>query len=223
METRPADLPDALVAEAVTSGWPVRSPRVAYLPVGFGSHHWSVEDAEGRRWFVSVDAAAPGTPDRTRLEAAFTTAALARDAGLPFVVAPLRSTRGRVVETLGGGYALALYPRVDGRTSSFYDDLDPATAHELVDRLAALHTDAERTGRPLQPALVECYRLAWALADVAERTADLRDSSAETADTATAWDALVGTLEALAARHTSPNSGRIVGQEVPTRADPEPP
>ncbi|MDF2146616.1 hypothetical protein [Knoellia sp. p5-6-4] len=82
---------------------------------------------------------------------------------------------------------------------------------------------AEGTGRPLQPALVERYRLAWALADVAGFVEVLRHTPEETADTATAWEALVGTLEELAARHTSPNSGRIVGHLVPTRPDPEPP
>jgi hypothetical protein len=42
----------------------------------------------------------------------------------------------------------------------------------------------------------------------------------ETADTATAWQALVGTLEELAARHTSPKDQPFLGQEVTTRSSP---
>jgi spectinomycin phosphotransferase len=92
--------------------------------------------------------------------------------------------------------------------------LDPDGARDVT----ALY--AERTGRPLQPAMVERYRLAWALADVAGFVDTLRHVEEETADTATAWNALVGTLAELAARHTSPNHGPRVGQEVPTRTSP---
>lgn len=338
METRPPGLSDAGVAAAVSRGWSLTNVEVAYLPVGFGSHHWSVRDADGRRWFASVDAAPGGSEDHARLQAALTAAAVAQEAGLAFVVAPLRTGAGQVTHPLDATYALALYPHVAGQPGSFYARLDLTTARELVERLAALHTatpdllsrgarplvdalrvpgrtslladrdgtwsgpygahlhsvlrshastvetalrahdDAlteagdqhdrrvvthgephpgnvirtpdglvlvdwdttrlapperdlwhvlarldpdgardvtalygKRTGRPLQPALLERYRLAWALADVAGFVEVLRHTPEETADTATAWEALVGTLEELAARHTSPNSGRIVG------------
>lgn len=349
METRPADLSDALVTQGLTAGWSVPSPTVWYLPVGFGSHHWCVEEPGGRRWFASVDAAPDGSAEHDRLVAALTTAAVARGAGLAFVVAPLRTRMGQVTQRLGSSYALALYRHVDGRPGSFHDDLDLATAHELVERLAALHTTTDdlldrgararlddlqvpgrarlpsrqtdpdpgpgpygprlhavltshtatlqaarnahdaalaeagdqhdrlvvthgephpgnvirtaeglvlvdwdtaalapperdlwhvlarldhdgarevsaryvqRAGRPVQSALLTRYRLAWTLADVAAFTAVLRDAAAETADTATAWTALVGTLEDLAARHTSLGGGPFVGQEVTTRSSP---
>ncbi len=358
METRPADLPDAVVAEAVSQGWDIPDPTVAYLPVGFGSHHWSVEGADGRRWFASVDTAPEGGDEHARLQAALTTATVAHESGLAFVVAPRRTGAGRVTQPLGAMYSLALYPHVHGRAGSFYDRLELATARELVEWLAALHTTtpdlidrgarpptddlqvpgralllasleeasasadgawpgpygprlqavlrshtttvdaalrahddalagtgdqrerrvvthgephpgnvirtteglalvdwdttglapperdlwhvvarldpagardvtglyAERTGRPLQtavePALLERYRLAWALADVASCTEELRHARSETADTATAWNALVGTLEELAARHTSPKDDPFLGQEVTTRTSP---
>lgn len=358
METRPADLPDAVVAEAVSQGWGVPDPTVAYLPVGFGSHHWAVEDAGGRRWFASVDAAPDGSDEHARLEAALSTAAVAHEAGLAFVVGPLRTGAGRVTHPLGARYSLALYPHIHGQPGSFYDRLDLGTARELVEWLAALHTMtpdvldrgarpptddlriagrallqarleeasapdavawpgpygprlqavlrshtttveaalrahddalaeagdqrerrvvthgephpgnvirtkdglvlvdwdttrlapperdlwhvlarldsaaarevaalyAERTGRPpqtaLQPALLERYRLAWALADVAGYTEELQHARSETADTATAWQAVVGTLEDLAARHTSPKGDPFLGQEVTTRTSP---
>jgi len=358
METRPADLPDALVSQAITAGWALPSPTVAYLPVGFGSHHWTVVDGEGDRWFASVDVAPDGSGEHAGLEAALTTAAVAQEAGLAFVVAPTRTTAGHVHQRLDRTYALALYPHIDGQGGSFHDQLDLTTARRVVAALAVLHTAtpdllgrgarprvddlqvpgragllsaledasapdpgtwrepygarlrallrahaatlrtalhalddalddaldeageqhdrlvvthgephpgnvihtpdgpvlvdwdttalapperdlwhvvtrlaheearevsahyAERSGRTLQPALLERYRLAWALADVADFTAVLGLASAETADTATAWEALVGTLEELAARHTSPNEGSFVGQEVTTRTPP---
>lgn len=354
METRPPDVSDAAVADAVARGWRLDTPSVAYLPVGFGSHHWSVRDSHGRQWFASVDAAPEGSDQRAHLEAALTTAARARETGLAFVVAPTRTAAGTVTQDLGASYALALYPHVDGQTGSFHDRLDLPTARELVEQLAALHTAtpevlalgatpavdqlevpdrsalsdtlaavgpggsagwigpygpglhrllvehapavraalavhdrllatagpqeerrvvthgephpgnvirtpeglvlvdwdttrlapperdlwhvvarlaaedardvgalyAERTGRHLQPALLERYRLAWALTDVAGYAEELRHTRAETADTATAWDALAGTLAELAARHTSPKEGPLLGQEVTTRSSP---
>lgn len=366
METRPHDLPDSLVAKAVATGWGLTNPTVAYLPVGFGSHHWSVVDGSGRRWFVSIDAAPQGSDGHTRLLAALATAATARHLGMDFVVAPVRSTSGDLTWPAHPGYLLALYPHVVGLTGSFHDDYDPATAREVVERLAALHgatpellhrgarpepaaTDlparadleaaladaagpapagdaawggpygerlrtvlrrhaatigealrlhdtsaeprhegpepgglvvthgephpgnvirtgagpvlvdwdtvrmsaperdlwhvtsrlgpddardavalyAERTGRPVDPGLLEHHRLAWALADVAAFTVELRQATTETADSATAWRALAGTLEELAARHpqpaarhTSPAEPRFLGQEVTTRTSP---
>lgn len=354
METRPPGLSDACVAAAVSRGWGVTHPEVAYLPVGFGSHHWSVRDTDGRRWFASVDAAPEGSDECGRLEAALSTAAVARETGLAFVVAPTRTAAGGVTHRLDTTHVLALYPHIEGQTGSFFDRLDLPTAHELVERLAALHTAtpallacgarpptddleipgragllsaleeasapdaggwpgpygprlraalrdhattleralrahdaalaeagdqhhrrvvthgephpgnvirisgglvfvdwdttrlapperdlwhvvarldpedaravttlyAGRTGRHLQPALLERFGLAWALADVAGFTEELRRTRTETADTATAWEALSGTLTELAARHTSPKDEPVLGQEVTTRSSP---
>ena len=338
METRPPGLSDAGVAAAVSRGWGVTDPEVAHLPVGFGSHHWSVRVADGRRWIASLDAAPEGSEVHARLQAALTAATVARESGLAFVVAPLRTAAGRVTHHVDATYALALYPHVAGQPGSFHARHDLTSARGLVERLAVLHTAtsdlldrgarpsvddlrvpgrttllagrdgtwsgpygphlqsvlrshastveaalrahdealsdagdqhdrlvvthgephpgnlirtpdglvlvdwdttrlapperdvwhvlarlepedardvtalyAERTGRPLEPALVERYRLAWALTDVAGFVEVLRQTPEETADTATAWESLVGTLEERAARHTSPNSGRIVG------------
>ncbi|MEE4542734.1 phosphotransferase [Streptomyces sp. V4-01] len=53
MRERPRDLTDGAVREALT-GWGIEAVRVAYAPVGFGDHHWTAEEAGGRRWFVTV-------------------------------------------------------------------------------------------------------------------------------------------------------------------------
>jgi hypothetical protein len=50
----PTDLdPDAVVR--VLTHWGLREVRLLYLPVGFGSHHWSACRGGGRRFFVTVD------------------------------------------------------------------------------------------------------------------------------------------------------------------------
>ncbi len=111
-----------------------------YRPVGYGSHHWSLEDEAGERWFASVDVLDELDPDGSfgRLSAALEAAATAREAGLSFVVAPIRTCAGPVARLLGG-YALALYPHVEGRSGDFGDSLPPAEAIELVGMLTSLH------------------------------------------------------------------------------------
>jgi Phosphotransferase enzyme family len=141
MQTRPADLPDAVIAAAVSDGWKLPAATAAYRPVGYGSHHWSVDDAAGGRWFASVDVLAEGDEDASfdRLATALTMAAAVRDTGLSFVVAPVRAPDGSVLRRLPGGYALAVYPYVAGRSGGFHDPLAPADAAELIGMVCSLH------------------------------------------------------------------------------------
>lgn len=141
MQSRPFDLSDAAVAEAVSDGWNLQPTTASYEPVGFGSHHWAIEDGAGGRWFASVDVLAEGDADASfdRLAAALDLAVAARGAGLAFVVAPVRSPDGAVVRRLLGRYALALYPYMIGPSGSFSDALTPADAAELTGLLCSLH------------------------------------------------------------------------------------
>lgn len=141
MRSRPPDLPDAFVAAAVSDGWKLPSATAAYLAVGYGSHHWSVDDVAGGRWFTSVDVLPDADPDASydRLAAALASAVTARDAGLSFVVAPVRASDGTVLRRLAGRYALALYPYLAGRSGSFHDTLTSADASELIGHLCSLH------------------------------------------------------------------------------------
>jgi spectinomycin phosphotransferase/16S rRNA (guanine(1405)-N(7))-methyltransferase len=126
--------------------------RIEYAPVGFGSYHWWVE-AEGRRWFVTVDDLEPKrrgpsesiAAPRRRLQAALTAARELCDAGLDFVIAAVPSGSGDVVATVGGRSALAVYPEVVGETSGFgsYPTSDGRLA--VVDRLVELHQVAVDT------------------------------------------------------------------------------
>jgi hypothetical protein len=53
--TRPDDLTDAQVRDALVRGWALDVVRVEHAPVGFGSHHWWVTTGDGCRWFATAD------------------------------------------------------------------------------------------------------------------------------------------------------------------------
>jgi spectinomycin phosphotransferase/16S rRNA (guanine(1405)-N(7))-methyltransferase len=80
----------------------VRVASTAYRPVGFGSHHWKIIDAGGRRWFVTVDDLENKRHSRRepldtafdRLRASLAAATALRAQGYSFAVAP--------IPTLGG-------------------------------------------------------------------------------------------------------------------------
>lgn len=55
MLSPPEDLATGTLALALADGWGLRVDTAQYRPVGFGSHHWAVTDAEGTRWFATVD------------------------------------------------------------------------------------------------------------------------------------------------------------------------
>lgn len=143
--TRPEDLGDADVAAAVAAGWGLPPVDVEHLPVGFGSHHWRAT-AGNERWFVTVDdldarrraGDRPGDP-RRRLSAALTTACALREAGLAFVVAPLRTAAGAVLRTVGDRFAVALYPHVDGTAHPWGPYPTRAERLAVLDLVVALH------------------------------------------------------------------------------------
>ncbi|MFL6137754.1 MAG: phosphotransferase family protein [Frankiaceae bacterium] len=147
MLTRPADLPDAVVADAVREGWGIAPAGLAYRAIGFGSHHWQATDGDGRWWFVTVDdlTARPlrlGEPPdavHARLRAALATARAVRDAGAAFVVAPVRRVDGDVVGRIGERYAVAVYPYVHGRPRDYDGTLAPADRRAVLEIVVALH------------------------------------------------------------------------------------
>jgi hypothetical protein len=120
---------------------------IEFLPVGFGSHHWKVTDDAGRRWFVSVDdldarrRSADDAPDDVyeRLRAAFLTASAVYDSGASFVVAPIKTTNGDVLQRIRGQYATAVYPFVDGHVHDFGDTFLEAERDQVLWLIAALH------------------------------------------------------------------------------------
>src|SRR5215211_4028903 len=88
MHAPPADLSVSELRTALVSGWRIEPSSIAYAPVGFGSHHWTVVEPSSRRWFVTADAVTDSSTRLADLSAALRTAFTPRrDAGLEFIVA----------------------------------------------------------------------------------------------------------------------------------------
>ena len=100
--TAPAGLDESALAAALLSGWDIGVRSMAYLAVGWGSHHWDVRGADGARWFVTVDelenkrASSDESAEDgfARLRASLRSAVALRDAGCEFVVAPVPARDG---------------------------------------------------------------------------------------------------------------------------------
>lgn len=91
-----------------------------YTPVGAGSFNW-IPEADGRPcWFVKGDAirvATDATAGVERIHATFGTAAALHDGGLEFVVAQLPDSSGNLLRRITPGWALSVWPFLDGVTA----------------------------------------------------------------------------------------------------------
>jgi spectinomycin phosphotransferase len=146
MNTPPEGLQEGELVAGLAEGWGLDVESVSYAPVGFGSHHWDVTGAGGRRYFVTVDELdgkgwlghdADSVFDGLRV--AFDTAlALRRDGGLRFVVAPIPAARGESVRRIGARHAVALFPFLAGRSGGF-GHAEPGQRADVIRMLAELH------------------------------------------------------------------------------------
>jgi spectinomycin phosphotransferase len=135
MHAPPADLSISELRAALVSGWRIETSSIAYAPVGFGSHHWTVVEPSSRRWFVTADAVADSSTRLAELNAALRTAfTLRRDAGLEFVGAPVQRFDGGLLQT-SGRYAIAVFPYLDVVTETS----DYPAAARVVDLIVVLH------------------------------------------------------------------------------------
>ena len=161
MLTRPDQLSDAALAQALGAGWGITPATMEYRAVGYGSHHWEVTAGRDLRWFVTVDdlparlRSSADTLDAAygRLCSALRTARAIYEAGALFVVAPVRTADGDVVRRIGATpgpaapaalpgsepYAMAVYPYVDGRARQFGDTWSAADRRALLTLIAAVH------------------------------------------------------------------------------------
>src|SRR5215469_4398732 len=141
MYERPAGLTDAEVADALRERWLLDVMELDYAAVGFGGYHWTAVDAEGARWFATASRVTDPT-DIADLRATMEAARDLADAGLGFVVAPVRAANGEVVSQAGASYGMTVFPFIDGVPLNCTDVLSPADRLLVVDMLAALHTAA---------------------------------------------------------------------------------
>ena len=150
MFTQPDTLTDRQVADTTSRGWGFDVDTLTYAAVGFGSHHW-VATVGNAKWFVTVDDLDARHRDlddsrlkiRQRLSAALETAHALQQSGKSFVVAPVTSTAGSVLENVDDRFVLALYPHISGRLGSTGRYDSQFERFEVIDRLIEIHTSTE--------------------------------------------------------------------------------
>jgi len=141
----PEEFDDGALPGTLADSWGLAVEAADYAAVGAGSYHWIVRDRDGTRAFVTVDdldqkSWLGDTRDAAfdGLRSAFDTAAALRDAGLEFVVAPIRTRDGESLRRIGSRHTVAVFPFVDGRAGDFGAD-DPAERSAVVALLGELH------------------------------------------------------------------------------------
>jgi spectinomycin phosphotransferase len=147
MYDEPEGLTQDDVAGALRRHWGIDIAGIEYAPVGFGSYHWLVKEASGKRWFATADRLQPGEghpgrePDAafTELQAAFETAAALRDRGLSFVVAPIPGRAGEVLVRIGPEWAVSLYPYMEGSSSGYGDWPDSSLRARAAEIVGQIH------------------------------------------------------------------------------------
>lgn len=158
VKSQPEGLDESKLFHSLAHGWGLEINTCTYLAEGFGSYHWIVTDAAGRRHFVTVDDLDhKGWLGETReaafqsLRVAFDTALALRQSGLEFVVAPLPTARGQTLLRIGPRHTLALFPFVDGSSGRFGEEINSADRAALLRMLMALHqaTPATKATRSL--------------------------------------------------------------------------
>nr|BFE77337.1 hypothetical protein GCM10020092_106380 [Actinoplanes digitatis] len=139
MLDEPDGLDTAELLAGLEQGWGIRARSARYLPVGFGSYHWTTDDN-----FLTVDRVGDDRAFASLRRALDATLALRR-AGLEFVVAPLPARTGPAALRLGHRYALSVYPLVDGEAGHFGPHR-PEDVPEVLGLLARLHRTAAPAG-----------------------------------------------------------------------------
>jgi spectinomycin phosphotransferase len=151
-------MPDGLevrsVIDGLRDGWDFGVDGAEYAAVGGGSYHWVVADETGLRSFVTVDdldqkawLGATRAAAFDGLRRAFDTSVALRDAGLPFVVAPIPTRQGESLRRLDSRYAIALFPFMEGEAGEFgYYESDEDGRRAVVAMLAELHEPTAAAG-----------------------------------------------------------------------------
>ncbi|MEQ4720020.1 phosphotransferase [Nonomuraea sp. B19D2] len=146
MRDRPDSFDEGLLRPAL-GAWGIEARTLDYAPVGFGDYHWV---ADGR-WFITVADVRRRSFDGLRL-AMDTAAALHEEAGLDFVVAPLRATDGATLLRLDRHrWAMSIYPFSDGTSGEFGQEQTAEDRAAIIDLLAALHATPPPLTTPLRP------------------------------------------------------------------------
>lgn len=146
MKTQPADLNGEEIANALSLHWGIDGVSLAYVPLGFGSHHWVANEPYGRKWFVTVDDLEADPAGRTDTESydnlsnAFRTSEALRDrAGLTWVVGPTPARTGDPIVRLTNRFTLAVFAYLDVEPTEFGEFCNLADRDEAMRLIGAVH------------------------------------------------------------------------------------
>ena len=145
VKEQPSQVDQRELAHILNEQWGLASGRLCHLPVGFGDHHWEFTDAAGGRWFVTVAELAGGwrgtgpAAGYADLRVSMETVIALGRAGLEFAVAPVSTAGGQALAPLGDGYAVTVFPYLDGASGDFGDEMPERDRLALVGILARLH------------------------------------------------------------------------------------
>ena len=159
MLTPPEDLSPDEVSSSLRTHWGLLGAEVTYTPLGHGSHNWTVTTAGGSRWFVK---AYRSGPDSDFFRTTGQTAALLREAGLDFVLGPVRDQHGEAVTQVSPNWQLAVFPFVEGRNPDFSSG-ERALVADVLGRLHAFS--------PV-PAVAERWEPGWFQPELKQVLAD---------------------------------------------------
>ncbi|SDK74234.1 phosphotransferase enzyme family protein [Nonomuraea jiangxiensis] len=150
MQDRPEGFDEGLLRPAL-GAWQIDAVTLDYARVGFGDYHWVAGDRGGRRWFVTVADVRHKPFDGLR-SAMDTAAALREEAGLDFVVAPLRTSDGATLLRLDRHrYAMSVFPFEPGAAGRFGEEQPPEARGAIIDLLARLHATPPPYSAPPRP------------------------------------------------------------------------
>jgi spectinomycin phosphotransferase len=140
------------VRALLRDAWGMDVLRLDDVLEGGGAYHWSVDTADGGRWFVTCDdlAVKPwlgGDHDIVfhRLTDAYRTALELRRRGLGFVVAPIASRSGTPAARLDERHSLTVFEHVHGTPGRWGRPLLARHGTELVELLASIHGQTDAT------------------------------------------------------------------------------
>ena len=139
MFTEPSDIDRSEVLDALRAHWSIEATSIEHAPVGFGSHHYVVDE----RWFLTLDELDDHAWFDDALEGlkrAFETAWALREDGLVFVLAAIPATDGQIIHRTCGHYGLTVFPFERGRSSRYGEHASDDERREVLSALGQLHS-----------------------------------------------------------------------------------
>lgn len=206
MRSRPSFVTDAAIARALAEHWQPVS-EIAYLPWGFGAHHWRADTL-----FVTLDQLEP-RHTAASLESTYASAAELAASGLEFVCAPLPARSGQFTVDTGVG-ALSVTPMLNGRSPA-EAEVDKPAILAVLDALhrtpppAGLRHWSPQVGPDFADELRSRTAEPWTSGPLAE---EARTALATRADAIRRWNSRYLELASLAASHRA--------SWVPTHGEP---